>query len=138
MSKGGDGDTMYSTSKIPWENVAGIQIVGVAMSAEGGAWSPLVGRMANPLRPYPCTVSGISFVSTRGAWQKNSFFLIGYFKRLSRIVGRVACLILVDNPCRAGRTNETYAWYRSRVWNSVRWRWIGFTYWLDSHKHFRD
>lgn len=25
-----------------------------------------------------------------------------------------------------------------RVWNSVRWRWIGFTYWLDSHKHFRD
>ena len=49
----------------------------------------------------------------RGAWQKNSFFLIGHFKRLLRITGRVACLILVDNPCRAGRTNETYAWYRS-------------------------
>ena len=58
-------------------------------------------------------VSGISFVSMRGAWQKNSFFLIGHFKRLLRIIGRAACLILVDNPCRVGRTNETYAWYRS-------------------------
>ena len=53
----------------------------------------------------------------RGAWQKNSIFLIGYFKRLSHIVGRMACLILVDNPCRAGRTNETYAWYRSSRFN---------------------
>ena len=63
---------------------------------------------------WPTTVSSTSFVSIRGAWQNNSFFLIGYFKRLSRIVGRVVCPILVDNPCRAGRTNETYAWYRSR------------------------
>ena len=59
------------------------------------------------------TVSGISFVSMRGAWQNNSIFLIGFFKRLSCIVGRVACLVLVDNPCQARRTNKTYAWYRS-------------------------
>ena len=55
------------------------------------------------------TVSGVSFVSMGGAWQENSFFLIGYFKRLSHIIGRTACLILNNNPCQTGRTNETYA-----------------------------
>ena len=55
------------------------------------------------------TVLGISFVSIRGGWQKKSLFPIGYFKRLSHIIDRVACLILVNNPCQTGRTNETYA-----------------------------
>ena len=54
-------------------------------------------------------VSGINFVSMRGAWQKNTFFLIGYIKKLSHIIGRMACLILVNNLCQTGRTNETYA-----------------------------
>ena len=48
-------------------------------------------------------------VGIRRAWQKNSSFLIGYFKRLLYIIGRMACLILVNNPCQTGRTNETYA-----------------------------
>lgn len=41
--------------------------------------------------------------------KKNYFFIIGYFKRLSHIIGRMARLILVNNPCQTGRTNETYA-----------------------------
>jgi len=45
------------------------------------------------------TVSGISFVSIRRTWQKNSSFLI-YFKRLSYIIGRMACLIIINNPFR--------------------------------------
>ena len=65
------------------------------------------------------TVSGISFVSIRGAWRKNSFFTISYFKRSSHIIDRTACLILVNNPCQTGRTNETYAWYGSKRVNDL-------------------
>ena len=45
----------------------------------------------------------IRIVSIRRAWQKSSSFLIGYFKRLSYIIGRIACLILVNNPRQTGR-----------------------------------
>ena len=65
------------------------------MLEESGWWlgyeAPEPEALGRELRT---TVSGISFVSMRGAWQKNSFFLIGYFKRLWRIVGRVAVLSL--------------------------------------------
>ena len=59
-------------------------------------------------------VLGISFVSMRGAWQRNSFFLSGYFKRLPHIINRTTCLILVNNPCQTGRTNETYPFVRQK------------------------
>jgi len=55
------------------------------------------------------TVSGISFVSICRAWQNNYSFLIGYFKRLSYIIGGMASFIPVNNSCQTGRTNETYA-----------------------------